>query len=357
MDHVVTVRYQGGAERTLRVAPGQTVLDAAEAGGVPIVSECESGICGTCVASCTRGRFDMGRAEGLSEVEREAGKILTCQATVQSDCVIELQYPLDDNAARLITGEGVVTGVEIVSPTTALLHVDASGLGEPVHFRPGQFAQLRVPGAEEWRSYSYANLPNAANKMEFIVRLLDRGVMTDYLRQRAKAGDKIALRCSKGSFHLRPVTRPLVLVAGGTGLSAILAMAQELREAPPAQPVALLYGVTRCDDLCKLDELEALKAALPNLSVHVIVAQADPRWSGRVGFVTDLLDASSMFRDGEADVYLCGPPAMVDATRSWLEKAGLTRAGVYYEKFVQSGLGTRVAARRREIARPRQAAA
>lgn len=343
MDHVVTVRYLGGAERTLRVAPGQTVLDAAEAGGVPIVSECESGICGTCVATCARGRFDMGRTEGLSEVEREAGKILTCQATVQSDCVIELGYPLDDNAARLVAGEGVITGVEIVSPTTALLHVDASSLGETVQFQPGQFAQLKVPGTEEWRSYSYAGLPNAGNRMEFIVRLLDRGVMSDYLRQRAQPGDRIALRCSKGSFFLRPVTRPLVLVAGGTGLSAILSIAQGLRAAPPAHPVALLYGVTRHEDLCKLDELEALKAALPRLSVHTIVMQADPRWSGRVGVVTELLDAS-MFRDGEADVYLCGPAGMVDATRDWLGKAGLHRAGIYFEKFVPSGMGTRIAA-------------
>jgi NAD(P)H-flavin reductase/2-polyprenyl-6-methoxyphenol hydroxylase-like FAD-dependent oxidoreductase/ferredoxin len=342
MDHVVTVRYLGGAERTLRVAPGQTLLDAAEAGGVPIVSECESGVCGTCVAACARGRCDMGRAEGLSEVEREAGKILTCQATVQSDCVIELGYPLDDNAARLVTGEGTVTAVEIVSPTTALLHVDASALGETVQFQPGQFAQLKAPGADVWRSYSYANLPNPGNRMEFIVRLLDQGVMSDYLRQRAKPGDRIALRCSKGSFYLRPVARPLILVAGGTGLSAILSIAQRLRHAPPSQPIALLYGVTRYDDLCKRDALEALQAALPSLSVHTIVAQADPRWSGRVGVVTDLLD-DAMFRDGEADVYLCGPAAMVDATRDWLGKAGLHKASVYYEKFVPSGMGTRKA--------------
>ena len=343
MDHVVTVRYQGGAERTLRVAPGQTVLDAAEAGGVPIVSECESGICGTCVATCVRGHFDTGRTEGLSEVEREAGKLLTCQATVESDCVLDLGYPLDDNAARLVTGQSVVTRVEIVSPTTALLHIDASGLGETVRFQPGQFAQLKVPGTEEWRSYSYAGLPNEGNAMEFIVRLLDRGVMSDYLRQRAQAGDRIALRCSKGAFFLRPVTRPVVLVAGGTGLSAILSIAQGLCAAPPPQPIALLYGVTRHEDLCKLDELEALKAALPQLRVHTIVMQADARWSGRVGVVTDLLDPS-MFRDGEADVYLCGPAAMVDATRDWLARSGLHKAGVYFEKFVQSGKGTRVAA-------------
>ena len=68
------------------------------------------------------------------------------------------------------------------------------------------------------------------------------------------------MRCSKGGFYLRPVVRPVILVAGGTGLSAILAMAQSL-DADIGQPVHLLYGVTTAEDLCKLDELEALTAA------------------------------------------------------------------------------------------------
>lgn len=336
MEHVVTVRYLGGAERSMRVATGQTLLEAAEASGVPIVSECESGICGTCVAGCSKGRYEMGRTEGLSEVERDDRKILTCQTTVDSDCTIELQYPLDDNAARLVQGEGVVTRVDLVSSTTAILHVDASGLGQALDYRPGQFAQLMVPGTAEWRSYSYANLPNAGNALEFIVRLLPKGAMSDYLRTGAKPGDRIALRCSKGDFHLRPISRPLVLIAGGTGLSAILAMAQSLRGTALAQRVTLLYGVTRFEDLCKLEELEALAQQLPLLAVRRIVANADPRWTGPVGMVTDLLDAE-VLDQGNADVYLCGPAAMVDATRAWLEKAGMQKAGMYFEKFVQTG--------------------
>ena len=342
MEHVVTVRYLGGAERTLEVAPGQTVLEAAEAGGVPIVSECESGICGTCVAGCSKGRYQMGRTEGLSEVERDDRKILTCQTTVESDCTIELGYPLDDNAACQVHGEGVVMRVDRVSPTTALLHVDASSLG-PLDYRPGQFAQVKVPGTEAWRSYSYARLSNGTNMLEFIVRLLPQGAMSDYLRTQAKTGDRISLRCSKGDFHLRPVVRPVVLIAGGTGLSAILAMAQSLRDVDLAHPVRLLYGVTRHDDLCKLDELRELCERQPQITVRSIVAHPDPRWPGPVGLVTDLLDSDAL-NQGDADVYLCGPSAMVDATREWLTRAGMQKAGLYFEKFVQTGArpGSRV---------------
>lgn len=343
----VTVGYLDGTHKTMPVGPQQTVLEAAEEHGVAIVNECQSGICGTCVATCSAGEYEMGRTEGLSDVERAAGKILTCQTFPTSDCRIELQYPADDNAARLVVGTGTVTGVELVSSTTAILRVDASELGD-IAYRAGQFAQLQVPGTRLWRNYSYAHPADGRTELEFIIRLLPSGAMTDYLRQRAKPGDRITLRCSKGSFYLRPIVRPVVLVAGGTGLSAILAMAESL-DAAVAQPVHLLYGVTSVEDLCKQDEITELQRRIPSLKVHVAVARPSPDWNGAVGNVTDLLDAR-MF-DGDADVYLCGPDAMIEATRNWLDQKGFHGVGLYYEKFVASG-----AVRRRTPPRLEQSA-
>lgn len=330
----ITVRYSDGTQKTMPAQPDQSILEAAEEHGVAIVNECQSGICGTCVATCTSGEYEMGRTEGLSEVERDARKVLTCQTFATSDCLISLQYPADDNAARLVAGTGTVLAVEHVSPSTALLRVDVSELG-PLSYQAGQFAQLKVPGTTSWRNYSYAHPADGASTVEFIVRLLPHGEMSDYLRERAKPGDRIAMRCSKGGFYLRPVVRPLVLVAGGTGLSAILAMAASL-DAGITQPVHLVYGVTKAEDLCKLDELEELQRRIPSLTVHTVVAEPGPGWEGPVGLVTDLLDPD-MFGGGDADVYLCGPPAMVEATRTWLGNNGIHGTGLYYEKFVASG--------------------
>ncbi|GAB3021358.1 FAD-binding oxidoreductase [Mycobacterium bourgelatii] len=350
MDRQVTVGYSDGTHKAMPVRPDQTVLDAAEEHGVAIVNECQSGICGTCVATCTSGKYTMGRTEGLSDVERAARKILTCQTFADSDCRIELQYPADDNAALLITGDGVVSGVDLVSPTTALLRVDISGMAGTLNYKAGQFAQLQVPGTTTWRNYSYAHPADGRSELEFIVRLLPDGVMSNYLRDRAKPGDHIALRCSKGNFYLRPVVRPVILVAGGTGLSAILAMAESL-DADARQPVYLLYGVTSPDDLCKLDELKALRRRIPQLEVHVIVANPAPDWDGRTGLVTDLLD-ERMLAGGDADVYLCGPAAMVEATRTWLENNGFHRVGLYYEKFVASGATRRTKPVHKEYTEP-----
>ncbi|ORA12952.1 FAD-binding oxidoreductase [Mycobacterium asiaticum] len=331
----VNVGYSDGTHKIMPVRPDQTMLDAAEEHGVAIVNECQSGICGTCVASCTAGTYEMGRTEGLSDVERAARKILTCQTYATSDCRIELQYPADDNAALLVTGDALVTGVELISPSTALLRVDISGWGKALHYKAGQFAQLQVPGTDIWRNYSYAHPADGGGELEFIIRLLPDGVMSNYLRDRAKPGDRIPLRCSKGSFYLRPVVRPVILIAGGTGLSAILAMAQSL-DAHTSQPVYLLYGVTDAADLCKLDELRELQRRVAAVDVRVTVVESSDEWDGRTGLVTDLLD-ERMLAGGDADVYLCGPAPMVEATRSWLGDNGFHRVGLYYEKFVPSG--------------------
>ncbi len=340
----ITVRYSDGTQKKMPVQQDQSILEAAEEHGVAIVNECQSGICGTCVATCASGDYEMGRTEGLSDVERSARKVLTCQTFAESDCLIDLQYPADDNAARLVTGSGVVTSVQRLSSTTAILCVDVSGMGDAIAYKAGQFAQLQVPGTDAWRNYSYAQPADGSAELEFIVRLLPYGVMSNYLRDRAKPGDRIALRCSKGGFYLRPVVRPVILVAGGTGLSAILAMAQSL-DTDIGQPVHLLYGVTAAEDLCKLDELQALAQRIPGLQLHIIVSRPDVSWGGPVGLVTDLLD-ESMLAGGDVDVYLCGPAAMVEATRNWLDDNGIHRMGLYYEKFVPSG-----AARRRTPAR------
>ena len=337
MTFEVTVRYSDGTTREMAVAPDQTVLQAAEENGIPVVSACQSGVCGTCVGRCISGDYEAGHVVALNRSERAAGRILACQTRVRSDCVVEFEYPFDGNAARIVAGEAVVTRVERLAPETMLLALDISGLPAAPGFQPGQFAQLEVPGSGVWRSYSFAHADDGRGEVEFLIRLLPEGAMSDWLR-RAAPGARLRLRAPKGDFHLRQVTRPIVLIAGGTGLSAILAMAEQLVAEACPQPVRLLYGVTRADDLVLTDRLDRLAAAHPDFSWEAIVAEPAPGWQGRCGLVTDLL-AGTDLHGGAVDIYLCGPSAMIDATRAWLAARGLGQASLWYEKFLPSGPG------------------
>jgi benzoate/toluate 1,2-dioxygenase reductase subunit len=93
--------------------------------------------------------------------------------------------------------------------------------------------------------------------------------------------------------------------------------------------------VTRDDDLVDVETLEALAAGIPGFSFATVVADpASPH--PRKGYVTDHLDAGQL-NDGEIDVYLCGPPPMVDAVRGWLSAQGVVPASFHTEKFAVSG--------------------
>ena len=170
--------------------------------------------------------------------------------------------------------------------------------------------------------------------------------MSNYLRDRAKPGDRIALRCSKGSFYLRPVRatgdpgrrRHRSVGDPGDGRRAWTPDSRApglpaLRGDLGRGPVQARRTRRRCG------------AACPAWSCTSSSRVRTPSGMGRTGLVTDLLD-ERMLAGGDADVYLCGPGAMVEATRTWLDNNGFHRVGLYYEKFVPSG-----AARRRNPAR------
>ncbi len=336
MTHQITVRYSDGVTRTMPVEDGQTVLDAAEGHGVPVVNECQSGVCGTCVGRCVEGRYALDHAPGLSAQEREQGRVLTCQTVPQTDIAIELDYPFAANAAHIVSGVTALTDVEQLSDNIVRIALDVSALPEPLTYKPGQFAQLRVPGTQAWRSYSFLTARQRDGQVEFLVRLQAEGTMSDYLRSRARIGDEIEFRGSKGDFHLREGASPVLLVAGGTGLSAILAMAEELAARKHPAPVRLLYGVTAQDDLVLAERLEALAARLPDFRWQGIVREPDGSWTGPAGLVTDLLDGEALTH-GRMDTYLCGPAPMVDAVRDGLAARGHHDFELYFEKFLPSG--------------------
>ncbi|MEQ9143992.1 MAG: FAD-binding oxidoreductase [Parvibaculaceae bacterium] len=335
MTHQVTICYSDGVARTIPLEPDETVLEAADAHGVPIVSECLSGVCGTCVGRCTGGHADMAHAVGLSAHEIEQGRILNCQTRARSDCTIELDYPFAGNAARMVSGTARIVELEHCSPGIVRLSLDVSGLPSPLTYKAGQFAQLRVPGTQAWRTYSYVGMQKDDATAEFLIRLQPDGAMSEYLTAAAAVGDEIDIRGSKGGFYLRHTVRPVLLIAGGTGLSAILAIAEELVREHHARKVHLIYGVTGEQDLVLQDRLERLERASGLFSWQAIVAEPSPTWAGATGLATDALDLDWV-RAEKPEIYLCGPEGMVTATRALLERENLGDVEIFFEKFAPS---------------------
>ncbi|HKJ95585.1 MAG TPA: benzoate 1,2-dioxygenase electron transfer component BenC [Gammaproteobacteria bacterium] len=333
MSFSIALNFEDGVTRFVTCNEGETVLDAAYRHRINLPMDCSDGVCGTCKCACAEGRYDLGEEyldDALSEDEAAAGQVLTCQMVPESDCVV--QVPSASTLCRTASAEvsGEVAHVRRLSDTAFELAVTSAG---DMAFLPGQYVNVEVPGTGETRAYSFSSRPGDA-ELRFLIRNVPGGLMSRYLAERARPGDAVTLTGPVGSFYLRPVTRPVLMLAGGTGLAPFLAMLESLRERGDGERVHLVYAVTRDDDLVHVETLEGFAADVDGFTFTTCVARDDSTHP-RKGFVTQHLDGAPL-EDGDFDVYLCGPPPMVDAVLGHFREEGIEPASFHYEKFAPS---------------------
>jgi benzoate/toluate 1,2-dioxygenase reductase subunit len=292
--------------------------------------DCSDGVCGSCKCRAESGSYDLGDdyiEDALTEDEKDSGLVLTCQMVPESDCVIAV--PASSTACKTEQSKFAATVIKVEAHNDAAivleLDVDATA---PV-FLPGQYVNIDVPGSGQHRSYSFSSAPGES-KISFLIKKIPGGVMSTWLES-AQAGNKVELTGPLGSFYLRAVERPLLFLAGGTGLAPFLSMLEVLARANSQEKVHLIYGVTRDLDLVQVDAIDAYVAKLPNFTYSTVVAETDSTHP-RKGWVTQHMPAEAV-NDGNVDVYLCGPPPMVDAVRKYFDDNGVKPNSFHYEKF------------------------
>jgi len=194
MTHSVALNFADGKTFFISVHDDEWLLNAAIRQGITLPLDCREGVCGTCQGQCETGIYEQEYVdeEALTQRDLAERKILACQTCVKSNAAFYFDHNSDIcNTGNTLKIATTVTALELVSETTAILHVDASSHQQPLHFLPGQYARLQVPNSEDWRSYSFANRPNANNQLQFLIRLLPNGVMSNYLREACHVGDTL----------------------------------------------------------------------------------------------------------------------------------------------------------------------
>ncbi|MFO1221926.1 MAG: CDP-6-deoxy-delta-3,4-glucoseen reductase [Burkholderiaceae bacterium] len=317
MSFQITVRP---AARIFEVARDEPILAAAIRAGIGLPYGCRDGACGSCKSRLLEGRVIHGahQHKALSIAEEDAGLILTCCASPQTDCVIE---------ARMVPGAGEFPVVKmpcrVMSSERAAVDVAVLRLQLPANqalrYRAGQYVEFILRDGAR-RSYSMANAPGELGTppaIELHVRHMPGGKFTDHVFGAMKDKDILRLEGPYGSFFVREDSdKPIVLLASGTGFAPIKAIIEHLRAKAIARPAVLYWGARTRADLYRHEW--ALQAAqeLPWLRYVPVLSEAKPedRWDGRCGFVhravmQDLPDLSGH------QVYACGVPIMVESAR------------------------------------------
>ena len=328
----IALNFEDGVTRFVECKAGEKVLDAAFRNKINLPMDCSDGVCGTCKCRAESGSYDLGDdyiEDALTADEAAEGLVLTCQMIPSSDCVIAV--PTTSLACK--TGQqsfvATVAKVEPHKDAAIVLELDVDPTGTAPAFLPGQYVNIDVPGTGLSRSYSFSSAPGEG-RIGFLIKTIPGGLMSGWLA-RAKPGDRLNLTGPLGSFYLRDVQRPLLLLAGGTGLAPFLSMLEVLARAGSTQTIHLIYGVTRDLDLVLNDALEGYAARLANFTFSTVVAEAESTHP-RKGWVTQHMP-EELIAAGDFDTYLCGPPPMVDAVRRYFDENGIRPASFHYEKF------------------------
>jgi glycine betaine catabolism B len=201
-------------------------------------------------------------------------------------------------------------------------------------FEAGQFltVQLEVGGRQHVRCYSISSAPDVPDHLEISVRR--QGLVSGLLHATVRTGGRLLARHPAGRFvYPSDDRRPIVLLAGGIGITPLIAMVRHAITAEPDRPVTLLYSVRHAGDIAFRDELVRLERAHSQLRA-VITVTGGPCANGlRHGRIDADAIRESVADPAGAIYMICGPLAMIDASRSLLAGIGVPPEQVRFEAF------------------------
>jgi ferredoxin-NADP reductase len=209
---------------------------------------------------------------------------------------------------------------------------------------PGQHADVRLTAEDGYRaerSYSIASPPEAAG-IELTIERLDDGEVSPFLTGGLRPNDTIQLRGPIGGYFvwsaLEP-PRPLLLVAGGTGVVPLMCMLRHRRLAGSTVPTTLLYSSRTRDDLIYRDELTALARTDSSFTLRMTLTRdSAPGWDGLTGRV-DLAAIHGALAEpgGVVDSFVCGSDGFVEDVSTLLLQVGQPRESIRTERFGPTG--------------------
>jgi NAD(P)H-flavin reductase/hemoglobin-like flavoprotein len=203
----------------------------------------------------------------------------------------------------------------------------------PVNYRAGQYVSVETPQrARLWRYFSPANAPREDGIMEFHIRSVEGGWVSRSIVGHTQPGDVWRIGAPMGRLSVdRTSKRDVLMVAGGTGIAPMHAIADEMAQWGENPRVHLFVGGRTRDDLYDLDNLQRIAMTNPWLTV-VPVLESDPGARGvEQGTLADVVTRYGAWE--ERDVLVCGSPAMIRSTVSRMLVAGTPLDRIKYDPF------------------------
>ncbi len=190
------------------------------------------------------------------------------------------------------------------------------------------------------RAYSISSSPKDAlnGKYMLTVKLVDGGLMSRYILDTWEVGTQVEVSAPAGNFEYQPLrdAQNVICLAGGSGITPFLSMANAIADGDEDFNMTLLYGSRNKDVILFFDELEAITKKTDKVKVvHVLSDEgaASVLDGAESGFITADLIRKYAPADAEYSVFLCGPQQMYAFVDKELEKLNLPKKFIRHEMF------------------------
>jgi ferredoxin-NADP reductase len=210
--------------------------------------------------------------------------------------------------------------------------------------RAGQHLDLRLTAEDGYsveRSYSIASEPERTGEVDIAVERITGGEVSPFLHEIVVPGDRLEVRGPIGGYFVwdADLGGPLLLVAGGSGVVPLMAIARHRARAAAPVRARLLFSSRGPDEIIYRDELVRLAAAGVGFEVlHTLTRQQPPGWKGYARRIDEQMLADVLEPLGAATrAYACGPTALVETVANGLVRLGLSPDRIRTERFGPTG--------------------
>lgn len=206
------------------------------------------------------------------------------------------------------------------------------GFEEDFVFTTGQYVSIKVSPEGMRRSYSIGSLPNG-KEIELIVDISPMGVGTNFL-SKLNIGDEVEMMGPMGHFRVaEPKYNKVLFVATGSGIVPFKAMIADLLERQKfVGEIYLSWGMRHIKNLFWVDEFKEMERSFSNFEFDPVLSQPEGEWSACSGHVNDCLVKHKPTWVGW-EAYICGGQKMIADVAALLEKLGVKKGDIHFEKF------------------------
>lgn len=341
----VTISTSG---TSFSVNQGESVLSAALRQGVMLPYSCKNGTCGSCKGLLESGEvhYPFHPPLALERSDIADGYTLLCQAEPLEDLVIKAREieAVRDIPVRMLPAR-------VVEKTLLADNVMRIRLCLPkaqrLQFLAGQYVDILLPEGKR-RAFSIASPPLREDELELHIRHVDGGDFTGWVFDELKEKDILRIEGPLGTFFVRndQPDRPMIMMGGGTGFAPLKAMIEDLLALGDRRPVHLFWGAKTENELYQRSLAQEWQENHPHIRFSSALSETDETSASFKGFVHDAVLDAYPDLSGH-DVYMSGPPAMIDAGKAAFLQHGLPERRLFYDSF-EFGLDVPV----RILARP-----